>query len=98
MNVHFTPTAQSDLTQLKDYLEPRNAIAAQKQLSAIATSARMLETFPLIGREGRVEGTRELVVPATNYIIVYAIFSPENLYVLRILHGREQFPPFPEDN
>ena len=94
MNVHFTPTAQSDLTQLKAYLEPRNAVAAQKQLSAIATSARMLETFPLIGKQGRVTGTRELVVPATNYILVYAILSPENLYILRVLHGREKFPPF----
>lgn len=95
MNVYFTPTAKSDLTQLKTYLEPRNPIAAQKQLSAIATSARLLETFPLIGKEGRVAETRELVVPATNYILVYAILSPESLYILRVLDGREKYPPFP---
>ena len=93
MNVYFTPTARNDLTALKDYLEPRNAIAAQKQLSAIATAARLLETFPLIGREGRVSKTRELVVPGTQYILVYAILSPERLFILRVLHGREQFPP-----
>lgn len=95
MNVYFTPTAKSDLTQLKDYLEPRNAVAAQKQLTAIATAARMLETYPLIGKRGRVEGTQELVVPATNYILVYEIFSPENLYILRVLHGSMKYPPFP---
>ena len=94
MNVYFTPTAKTDLTQLKEYLEPRNAVAAQKQLSAIATSARMLETFPLIGKAGRVDETRELVVPGTNYILVYAILSPESLYILRVLHGAEKFPPF----
>lgn len=94
MNVYFTPTAKTDLTSLKDYLEPRNAVAAQKQLSAIATSARLLETFPLIGKEGRVPETRELVVPGTKYILVYAILSAENLYILRVLHGAEMFPPF----
>ncbi|MBO6687590.1 MAG: type II toxin-antitoxin system RelE/ParE family toxin [Henriciella sp.] len=94
MNVYFTPTAKTDLTQLKDYLEPRNAIASHKQLSAIATSIRMLETFPLIGKEGRVLDTRELVVPGTKYIVVYAILSPESLYILRVLHGAEMYPPF----
>ena len=94
MNVYFTPVAKTDLTQIKAYLEPRNTAAAHKQLAAIATSARMLETFPLIGKEGRVAETRELVVPGTNYIIVYAILSPESLYVLRVLHGAEKYPPF----
>jgi plasmid stabilization system protein ParE len=47
--------------------------------------------FPKIGRPGRIEGTRELVVWA-NYIIVYQedAFS---IQILRVLHAAQQWPP-----
>lgn len=96
MNILFTPTAFEDLESIRDYLEPRSPNAAAKMLDNIDTSISFLTDFPMFGRDGRVTGTRELAVPATPYIVVYEIYSETDLYILRILHGREKFPPDPE--
>ena len=93
MKVYFTPTADEDLAQLKAYLEPRSPRAAHKHLVAVLTAARLLSEYPFVGRPGRVEDTRELPVPGIDYILVYELFGPSNIYVLRVLHGRQMYPP-----
>ena len=93
MNVVFTPTAYDDLEAIRDYLEPRSLQGAIRVLSAIDTTIALLGDFPLIGRAGRVAETREMPVPATPYVVVYEIFEPAEVYVLRVLHGSEKFPP-----
>lgn len=50
-----------------------------------------LLTFPNRGRPGKREGTRELVLAPLPYIIVYAIRG-EVIFVVRILHGAQQWP------
>ncbi|HET7560985.1 MAG TPA: type II toxin-antitoxin system RelE/ParE family toxin [Rhodanobacteraceae bacterium] len=47
--------------------------------------------FPVSGRPGRVEGTRELVIERTPYIAAYRIQS-DTVRVLRVLHGALQWP------
>jgi toxin ParE1/3/4 len=44
-----------------------------------------------MGRKGRIEGTRELVISRTPYIAAYRIVD-ENIRILRILHGAQQWP------
>ena len=39
----------------------------------ILDALQLLELFPESGRPGRVEGTRELVVPRLPYIVVYQV-------------------------
>ena len=51
--------------------------------------ARLAE-HPKRCRQGRVEGTRELVV-RPNYIVVYAE-TPEMVTVLRVLHAAQMWP------
>jgi toxin ParE1/3/4 len=46
---------------------------------------------PGIGRPGRIEGTRELVIHRTPYIAAYRI-SGNTVRVLRLLHGAQQWP------
>jgi toxin ParE1/3/4 len=47
--------------------------------------------YPLAGRSGRLEGTRELVIADTPYIAVYRIAN-DTIRILRILHGARQWP------
>jgi len=47
---------------------------------------RVLSTW-----QGRVAGTRELVVVGTPYIVVYRI-EPAAVVILRVLHGAQRWP------
>jgi toxin ParE1/3/4 len=47
-----------------------------------------------MGRVGRVAGTRELVLSRTPYIVIYELRGPdEEIYILRLLHGAQRWPP-----
>ena len=50
-----------------------------------------LETFPNLGRVGRVRGTREIAFPPLPLVAIYEI-REEQIVVLRILHGAQRWP------
>ena len=52
----------------------------------------LLAEHPQIGREGRVKGTRELIIGHTPYIAVYRVKKKE-VEILHILHGAQRWPP-----
>ena len=78
------------MVEILDYIEQRNATAAQNLHAAIVQSAENLPLMPYLFRPGRVPGTRELVVHP-NYIVVYQVGS-DVIDILRILHSRQQYP------
>jgi len=88
--VRWADEATTDLVEIIDYIEQRNATAAQSLFSAIVQSAENLPRIPYLFRPGRVPGTREHVVHP-NYIVVYQVGS-EGIDILRILHSRQQYP------
>ena len=47
--------------------------------------------MPLSGRIGRIDGTREAVVPRSPYIVVYEILE-QTVYILGIWHATRQWP------
>ena len=47
-----------------------------------------IPAFPFIGRNGRVEGTREWIVRGLPYIIVYRV-TADTVVVLAIFHGAQ---------
>ena len=80
-----------DRTRIFDFIEqddPRTAIAVDDR---IARQVRVLIWFPEGGRPGRVEGTRELVVRRTSYIVVYRV-EEGCVRILRILHSAQLWP------
>lgn len=93
MHVRLTASAADDLRQLRDYLKPISPQGLDRVLSSIFTTMRQLETFPFIGREGDVEGTRELSVPTTNYRLIYRVTEPYDIDIIRVLHGAMKYPP-----
>jgi toxin ParE1/3/4 len=50
-----------------------------------------LTQFPLRGRAGKRDGTRELVLSPLPYMIVYTV-NEETVHVVRILHGAQGWP------
>lgn len=91
MLVLRTESAESDLDAIADYYGGLNPRVALRLLDRISEVEATLCEYPYIGRIGRVTGTREAVVTGTPFILVYSV-GPENLAVLRVLHGRQQWP------
>lgn len=93
MHIRLSADAEADLEQLAEWLHPRSAQGLDRLLTAVFTTLAQLEGFPLLGREGRVEGTRELVVPRTSLIVIYTLPDAYHLDVERILDARQKYPP-----
>ena len=65
--------ARNALLEIFDYIAADNPVAARRVLTEIREAVKRLEQFPMSGRPGRVEGSRELVIPRTPYLLAYRI-------------------------
>ena len=91
MEIIWRPSAVEDIEQARRYIAQFNPGAATRVFAAIRTSVRTLADFPQRGRLGRVEGTRELVVPRTPYLIAYTVIG-QQLVILAVLHHAREWP------
>jgi toxin ParE1/3/4 len=66
-------------------------VAADRLLTRIENAVGQLAHYPALGRPGRVEGTRELVVAGTPYIVPYRV-AGNILEILRVHHGARRWP------
>lgn len=73
-----------------DDISDDNPDAAQALKDEIETKVSMLSTHPKAFRQGRVDGTRELVV-RSNYVVVYLI-DAQTISILRVLQAAQQWP------
>lgn len=74
-----------------DYIAQDNPIAAVSQGDRIDEQVDMLTEHPQMGRPGRKNGTRELVISRTPFIVVYRV-KGSRIELLRLLHGSQQWP------
>lgn len=88
--VRWSDEATTDLVEIIDYIEQRNATAAQNIHASIIQSAESLPLMPYLFRLGRVTGTRKHVVHP-NYIVFYQVGN-DAIDILRVLHSRQQYP------
>jgi toxin ParE1/3/4 len=93
LNVNFTPQARDDLAAIRDWIATDDERAAERVVSRLLQTAMMFGQFPLLGRVGQVEGTREFSVVGLPYLIVYVIASESDVDVLTVLHTRRRYPP-----
>ena len=76
---------------IAEYIARDNPAAAYALHDAILRQVGRLAEHPRMGRPGRVEGTRELVVSGTPYIVAYRVVG-QDVTILRVLHGAQQWP------
>ncbi len=91
MRLEWSALAQADRDTIFEYIEadnPRAAVAVDKRIS---DRVNLLGRLPRSGRPGRVEGTRELVITRTPYIVAYRIIG-DTVHILRVLHSARQWP------
>ncbi len=91
MRIEWTFLAMNDREAIFDYLEADSPRAAMMIDDRIEAQVELLIETPEIGRPGRIEGTRELVIQRTPYITAYRI-DGETVRILRVLHGAQEWP------
>jgi toxin ParE1/3/4 len=83
--------ALADLAALQAYIAQDDAQAARRIAQRIVGAVEGLASLPGIGRPGRVEGTRELVIARTPYIVPYRLKADE-AQILRVYHAARRWP------
>jgi toxin ParE1/3/4 len=84
MQIRWTPEAGFDL----ECIAEDNSEAAVKAAGTIFHRIENLVNFPQVGRPGREEGTRELVLAPLPYVVVYRV-NDSAVEILRIWHGAQ---------
>jgi toxin ParE1/3/4 len=74
------------------YIAKDDPRAARRIARKIRIAVEELATLSRIGRPGRVEGTRELVIAGTPYIVPYRLQADE-VQILRVYHAARRWPP-----
>ena len=92
MNIRWSRTAAENLSRIFEYIRPDNPSAAERVVRTIYDSAGSLESFPYRGRVGRVDGTRELVLPSLPFVIVYRVLE-DAVEIAAVIHGAQRWPP-----
>jgi addiction module RelE/StbE family toxin len=91
MRLEWSAFAIEDRDAIFDYIEEDSPHAAVVVDDRIRVQVRQLLQFPETGRPGRIEGTRELVISRTPYIVAYRI-AGNTVRILRVLHGAQLWP------
>jgi addiction module RelE/StbE family toxin len=91
MQLRWTEAAANDLERIADYLLLHAPDRAEELIGRVYDAPAALLTFPNRGRQGKREGTRELVLAPLPYVVVYTV-GDDVVFVVRILHGAQQWP------
>lgn len=96
MKLFWTPESLQDRENIFDYIERENPPAAIELDEVFLSKSRPLREHPLLGKAGRVSGTRELVVHPS-YVVIYDV-TEDSVRILRVLHTSLQWPPTGSEN
>ena len=91
MNVRWRRNAQLDLAEIDTHTRLENPQAANRIISAIRKETVQLSQYPLLGRLGRIEDTRELVVTNLSYIVAHQVTSSA-VEILAVIHTSRLWP------
>ena len=91
MKLRWTRLALQDLRHLHEYVAEDNPLAASRMVVRIQDATQRLKKHPQMGRPGPVQGTRELVIAASPYIVVYILRDSE-IQIVAVIHSAMRWP------
>lgn len=92
MQIKWTVSALNDLASEMDYLAKKAGDeTAKKAYIVIQEKVSNLKRFPGMGREGRIFGTKELILADYSYIIPYRI-NESRIEILALFHTKRKLP------
>jgi addiction module RelE/StbE family toxin len=83
--------ALEDLRGIHGYIARDNPAAARRVIGAVRDQVKVLQAHPSMGRPGRIEGTRELVIGRYPYIVAYRQ-TASTLEILAVVHTSRLWP------
>jgi toxin ParE1/3/4 len=90
--IDWTGPAKDQLNQAYEYIaSAKSEEVAVRIVSQIISTVQQLDAFPLLGRTGRIRGTRELVIATTPFVAAYTI-EQDRIVILALLHGTHKWP------
>ncbi len=89
-SVKWLRKALKNLEQAYDYVAEENVDAAIALVLKIRAATDQLAEFPMMGRAGRIDGTRELVITNTPYIVIYRV-KGRSVEILRVMHSSRKY-------
>ena len=91
MKIRWTPRASKQLEAIYSYVADHSLQVAETLVEQLYSAIKILERYPESGRRGRIEGTRELVVTNSPYIVFYRI-RRDRVHILAIIHAARKLP------
>jgi toxin ParE1/3/4 len=91
LTIRWLTSATRSRFQQLDYIAEDNPTAAAGLDEEIERQTDMQAQYPLMGREGRVMGTRELAITGSPFVVVYRV-TKTRIEILRLLHGAMRWP------
>lgn len=91
MKIRWSKTGVRTRFAQLDYIARESTAAAIRLDEEIERQIDLLLDHPLMGRSGRVPGTREMVISRTPFIAIYKV-TRTHIEVLRVLHGAQRWP------
>lgn len=86
--LRWSAIAADDLEGIRQHIQKENPEAARKTVKTIYDGILALRRFPHLGRQGKEEGSRELVFTPLPYIVVYRV-TATHIEISRIWHGAQ---------
>lgn len=91
MKIRWTAIAADDLKAVHEYLSEHAPTRADIIVDRILAGIDVLEKYPNLGRQGRLDGTRELVITGTPFIVFYRLRKSQ-VEILGVLHAARKWP------
>ncbi|MGO7398443.1 type II toxin-antitoxin system RelE/ParE family toxin [Rhizobium ruizarguesonis] len=94
MKLVWRAKAELDRKKAIQFITDQNVGAAISQLDEIERQTDLLIDQPEIDRPGRIDGTRELIISRTSFIVIYRVRQKiKQVEILRLVRGAQKWPP-----